>query len=253
MRLVSLSPHLTENLFVIGAGGQLLGVSRYSDYPEAAQALPVVGDYQSLNIEAILALQPDLILAWADGGNIPAIEQLQRFGIAVYWSRPTTLASIADELRTLGGLTAHADEAERQAKQFETTLQSLTLYSQLRPVSVFYQVWQTPLQTLNHNTLINSVIELCGGVNIYAQLPATVAQVAVESLLAQNPEMILGSHPSGEQPHWRSYWQRWPQLHAVQAQHIFSINADYLSRHTPRILFGAEQVCQAIDSVRSAT
>ena len=193
-RIVSLSPHLTENVFAVGAGAQLVGVTRYSDYPEAARAITRVGDYQAINVEQILSLQPDLILAWVDGGNQRALQRLATMGIPIYWSRPVALGSIGRELSNLARLTGQQTTGQAAAEAFMQGLEQLQPAQLEPPVSVFYQVWDQPLQTLNKDSLIGTLIEHCGGRNIFAQAPAVVAQVAIETVILADPEVILGSH-----------------------------------------------------------
>ncbi|BFM06506.1 cobalamin-binding protein [Halioxenophilus aromaticivorans] len=242
-RVVSLAPHLTENVFAIGAGGTLVGVSQYSDYPAAAQKITQVGDYQSINVEQVIALQPDVILAWVDGGNQQALNHLAGMGIPIYWSRPATIPAIAKELSRLGVLTGHQKQAAQVVDDFNHRLQTLQNSAHNSPVSVFYQVWAKPLQTLNNNSLIGAVITLCGGRNVFGDAPAVVAQVDREAVLLANPEVILGTHAQGEAPTWKADWLPWRTITAVAKQHIYSIEADVLSRHTPRVLQGAQQVC----------
>ena len=249
-RIISLAPHLTENLFAIGAGDLLVGVSRFSDFPQQAQSIQTIGDSQALNIELIVALEPDLVVAWVDGGNTAAVARLQSLGIPVYWSKPIKLKNIADEIRKLSTLVGRSEVGESEAAAFGDRLESLKPYVQANKVPVFYQVWNSPLQTLNRNTLINSLIELCGGENSFAQVKATVATVDAEQVLARNPAVILGSHAPGQEPTWVEFWQQWPFLRAVKNGHVYSLNANLIARHTVRVLDGAERMCQLIDSAR---
>lgn len=250
-RVVSLAPHLSENLYAVGAGNTLVGVSRFSDFPEAVQQLPQVSDFQAINVEQILQLRPELILAWVDGGNTASINKLIQMGIPVYWSRPARLQAIPGELRNLGLLTGTQEYANVVASQFELQLEKLT--QKVLPgerVKVFYQVWQHPLQTLNRQALISDIIDTCGGRNVFADLKPVVAEVSVESVMAVDPEVILGSHPTGQTPQWQSYWQPWQAITAVAIQSLFSIEADIIARHTPRVLQGLQQVCESIASAR---
>jgi len=250
-RVISLAPHLTENMFAIGSGSKLLAVSRFSDFPAQAKSLPSVGDYQSIDTEAILALQPDLILAWVDGGNYAAVNQLQDFGLPIYWSRPATLESIANELHNLSILTGAGVTGEQASEVFSAQLKALSQFQHRAPVAVFYQVWQQPLQTLNGQTLISDIIRHCGGVNLFANAPAVVMEVSVEAVIAARPDVILGSHAKGEDPSWVEAWRRWPTINAVRNNQLYSLNADTISRNTPRALLGARQVCDYLQNSRS--
>ncbi len=251
-RIISLSPHLTENLFSVGAGDRIIGVTRYSDYPQEAALLPMVGDAQALNTELIVSLKPDLIVAWADGGNLTTLAQLEKLGIPVYWSKPITLLSIARELTNLGALVGQPEVGQAVSLEFKAKLAELSKNQNKKRLAVFYQVWSNPLQTLNRNTLINSLIELCGGENIFANVNATVAQVDVESVVAADPDLILGSHVDDKTATWKDYWQQWPSLSAVKRNHVISLNADTISRHSVRVLDGAGAMCAQFDVVRAA-
>lgn len=243
-RIISLAPHLTENMFTIGAGDRIVGVSQYSDYPAAAANIVRVGDYQAINIEKILSLQPDLILAWSDGGNDRSLGRLADLGIPIYWSRPVTIDSIAGELRNLAVLTGRESYAKAEIDQFTAAVSQLEPARRQPPVRVFYQVWASPLQTLGSNTLIGDMIVRCGGSNIFADAKVAVAQVDIETVLARDPELIIGSHPVLTSPEWMSAWLRWPAISAVANRHIYSIEADFLSRHTVRALTGAQHLCR---------
>lgn len=248
-RVISLAPHLTENMFFVGGGNRLVGVSQYSDYPDDALAIDRVGDFQSINLEAILALQPDLILAWVDGGNRRTLNRLAQMGIPIYWSRPVAIESIALELNNLATLTGLQTQAAPDIERFSADLAQLQPSARATPIRVFYQVWDKPLQTLNNNSLIGHLITRCGGQNVFAQAPAVVAQVDIESVLLRNPEVVLGSHAVGQAPSWRQAWQRWPQIDAVAHGRVYSIEADLLSRHSVRVLAGAQKVCQYLRAV----
>ncbi len=249
-RIVSLAPHLTENLFAIGAGNSVIAVSAFSNFPPQAQQLPSVGDFQHVNVEKIISLQPDLVVAWVDGGDTTSIGQLQKFGIPVYWSKPNKIAGIVTEFNHLGKLTGKHQKAGDVIAAFNRSLASLNQYQTREKIPVFYQVWSTPLQTLNKNTLINDVISLCGGVNVFAEALATVPQVAMEQVIAKNPEVILGSHAFDDSPAWPAAWSEWPMISAVANQRVHSVNADWLSRHTARILLGAQEVCRYLEQAR---
>ena len=168
-RVVALAPHLTELAFAAGGGSTLVGVIRYSDHPEAAQALPRVGDAFALNLERIAQLKPDLVLVWRSGLPARQREQLRALQLPLYDSEIRHVDDIAATLRRLGtllGTTSTADVAAAALLQRWNQLQ--TRYSGRKPVRVFYQLWHEPLMTINGEHLIAQAITACGGVNVFA-------------------------------------------------------------------------------------
>lgn len=249
-RIISLAPSMTELLFSLGAGERVVGVMDFSDFPPEAQQLPVVGRFDMLDMERILALQPDLVVAWRSGNPRTSIERLKALGISVYVAEPESLFSIADHLTRLGVLTGQQAQAQMLRQHFEQSLAALKdEYAQRSPVSVFYQVWHAPIISVGGAELINDMISLCGGRNVFADLPVG-PKVNLEDVVQRNPQVIIASGSTPEAPSWLSEWQRWPQLQAVREGHLYSIAPDIVQRHSMRALEGAAQMCTHIDQAR---
>ena len=248
-RVVSLSPHLTEMVFAVGAGDHLVAVSAHSDYPPAATALPRVAAAGTLHAERILALEPDLVLAWGSGQGHGRIGQLRRLGVPVFTSEPRRLEDVADTLERLGRLLGREPAARSAAAEYRRRLAGLSAHNAgRRPVSVFYQVWHDPLTTINGEHVIDRVIRLCGGRNVFADLPTLAPVISLEQLLERDPRAILVARD--ETAGATSAWSRWRELRAVRHGHVLAVPADLLHRHGPRLLDGAEAVCEALDAVR---
>lgn len=249
-RIVALAPHIVEVVYAVGSGEKLVGAVNYSDFPESAKLLPRVGTYKAFSAEAILRLNPDLILAWHSGNGPQRIAPIEALGIPVYFSEPRTLEDIGSAMEKIGVLSGASHY--RQARQeFQTTLDTLTeQYSQQQPVSVFYQVWNKPLQTLNGGHLISDVIRLCGGRNVFEDAKILAPQVSVESILRLNPQVIIASGMGEARPEWLDEWQRWPMLQAVKHQQLKFIPPDLIQRHTPRVLQGAQMMCEHLQAAR---
>jgi iron complex transport system substrate-binding protein len=238
-RIVSLAPHLTELLYAAGAGARLVGAVDYSDYPEAAKALPRVGSDAQINLESVLALRPDLVVAWPNPGSVRAVNRLAEL-LPVFRSEPRELEDIATNLERLGVLAGSAEAAARAARAFRSRKAAIEKRYSGRPkVRVFYQVWDRPLLTVNGQHVISKVIRLCGGENVFESAPVIAPEVDAEALLRASPEVILAS-PGAERPRGGGK----APLHAIPAELI--------QRHTPRILEGAEAVCRALEAVRAA-
>ena len=250
-RIVSLAPHITEMLFSAGAAEQIVGTVAFSDYPAAAEQIPRVGDAANLDIEAIVSLQPDLIVAWRSGTPQRAITALQQLGFQLYLSDPSSFNDIVKNISDLGRLSGHSEFAKSQIHQFLDQLAKLEQRYRIPPkVSVFYQIWQEPLMTVNGKHLISQVIDLCGGVNLFLFIPRLTPQISLESVMAKNVQAILVSASPAGDDHLLAYWQRWQSLPAVRHQAIYKIPWDIISRHSLRISEGAKVICESIEQVR---
>ncbi|MES1932627.1 Fe3+-hydroxamate ABC transporter periplasmic binding protein [Salinisphaera shabanensis T35B1] len=252
-RIVALAPHLVENLYSAGLGDRIVGAVSYSDYPPAARAIPEVGGYTNISLEAVVSKDPDLVVAWASGqGGDPAtLARFEALGIPVYVDRPRQLEDIARAIRDLGVLGDTRGVADAAASRFERRLESLReRYSTRSPVSVFYQVWDDPLQTLAGEQFVGQVIRLCGGRNIFADAVSLAPKVGIESVLERDPQAIVASGMGDERPDWLDDWRDWPGLQAVENDHLFFVAPDIIQRATMRVLDGATTLCRQLESVR---
>ena len=250
-RIISLAPSLTELVYATGAGDKLVGVVDYSDYPPQAALLPIVGRFDLLDIERILELQPDLIIAWRSGNPRSSISQLKNLGLTVYIAEPKNLTSIANHIYKLSVLTGTQEEAKSAIQEFNRTYEELrTQYSNRAKIKTFYQVWDKPIITVGGNELINDIIELCGGENIFKEIQLVAPKIDQESVLIRNPAVIIASGSNTERPKWLDDWKRWPDLTAVTEGNLFFIIPELLQRHTPRALIGATQMCTYIERAR---
>lgn len=248
-RIVSLAPHVTEQLFAIGAGEMIVGAVDYSDYPEAAKAIPRIGGYTRLDLEQILALHPDLVVGWQSGNNSQQLERIEELGLTLYRSEPRHLEDIASGMERLGTLTGSEATAQTQATDFRQHVAALRTAAQGRaPRTLFYQIWDRPLMTVNGEHLINEVITLCGGRNIFAELPVLTPKVSVEAVIATDPEVIIASGMGSERPEWLDDWRQWPQLRAVKNNRLYVVNPNIIQRATPRLLEGAELMCKHLST-----
>lgn len=250
-RIITLTPHATELMFAVGAGQQVVGAVDYSDYPADAEKIPRVGGYSGLNIEAILALQPDLIIYWPEGNPAREIQRLKQLKMPLYASDPNSFADIARSLEHYGEISGNVAKGQQAAMQFRQRLNALQQrYAGAGKLRVFYQVWHQPLVTQSGDTFISRVLELCGGENIFAGLPMRSPQISEEAVLAENPDVIIASGMAAERPEWLDHWRRYSHLNAVKNNHLYHVHPDLLHRPTPRLLDGAEQVCALLDRVR---
>lgn len=250
-RVVSLAPHITELLFAVGAGAQIVGVSEYSDYPVEARALRRVASAAAIDYETLIGLEPDLVIAWLSGNGRIAIERLEELGIAVFATEPRDLASIAHALRALGTLTGHATQGERVAGKFEARIKALRdRYTGNSSVSVFYEISARPLMTLNGAHMFSDALGVCGGVNVFADLGTLVGTVTLEEVLRRNPAVIMISSTIPNAAAVKAEWAAFAELDAAQGGQIHIVDSDLLNRQTVRLAEGAATLCRLLDQAR---
>ena len=250
-RIISLAPHITELLFAAGAGKNVIAAVDYSDFPDAAKALPRVGDNERLDLERIAALKPDLLMVWLHGAAQRQLEQLRKLGIPVFHSEPKSLADVARALENFGMLAGTNVAADAAALEYRRRLNQLASSSRgLTLVPVFIQIWDVPPMTVNDRHLISDAVRLCGGRNVFGILPALAPAVSAEAVIAANPEAIVATGMASGRPDWLNAWKTWPRLTAVSRGNLFAIAPELITRHTPRILDGVEQLCAQLAAAR---
>ena len=187
--IVSLAPHTTEWVYALEAQDSLIAVSDFSDYPVAAKALPSVANHQGIDFEAILRLQPELILAWQGGNKPQDLARLETLGFRLFYSNPQTIEDIATELQNLGDIMQKPALADQLAAAFLQSLSELRQrYRTNQTITVFYYMWSKPLMTIGKTAWANQLLEVCGAVNIFADLSAPYPQVTIEQVLVRKPD-----------------------------------------------------------------
>lgn len=251
-RIVTLAPHAAESLYAAGGGDRLVGTVEYSDYPPEVKKVPRVGGYSRIDLEAVAALKPDLVIAWQSGNNMTQIDKLKALGLPVYLFQPNQMEDVADQLERLGQLAGSEATANTAATAFRQRLTNLRTANANKPkVRVFYQIWKSPLMTVGGPQIISDAITLCGGENVFGQIKQMAPTVSVEAVLEANPEAIVATGMGDARPEWLADWDKWTQMTAVKRGNLFHINPDIMQRHTPRILDGAEKLCAHLDAARS--
>jgi iron complex transport system substrate-binding protein len=248
--IITLAPHLTELAFAAGAGDQLVATVEYSQFPPAAASVPRIGDAFRLDLERILSLKPDLVIAWHSGNPKQAIARLESLGIATWAIEISRPEQIAATLEQFGQATGHVDYAHQAARQAELKLQALSeLYAGLAPVRYFYQVASNPLYTINGEHLIARSLALCGGVNIFQNEGGLAPQVSYESVIAADPSALIApAEPAQRDPLAR--WRDWPSMQAVRNGAMILLPADEISRAAPRMLDAVAAGCRQLNQIR---
>jgi iron complex transport system substrate-binding protein/vitamin B12 transport system substrate-binding protein len=251
-RAVSLAPHATELIFAAGAGDKLAGVVKGSDFPPEALKVPSIGDGTQPDAERVATMRPDLVIAWLPGAAEPLLPVLRALKVPVFYSNPRTLAEIPDDVEKLGKLLGTSATAGPAAARLRDRLGKLAeQYARRKPLKVFIQAGREPLYTLNHESIVNDAVRICGGVNIFADGVVTAPQVSVEAVLARHPDAVIVGVNSPES--LRDTAQAWNDalLPAALAGHVFGLDADTLYRPGPRLIDATEALCKALDQART--
>lgn len=250
-RIVALAPHIVENLYSAGAGDKLVGVVSYSNFPDEAKNVPEVGSYNAFSLEQVLALNPDLVVMWGSGNGMQTLSKFEALGIPVYVSELRQLSDVPKSIRNLSQLAGTPAIGEAEASRIETELNALhRRYGEKRSLSVLYQIWNDPLQTVNGEHLISEIISLCGGYNIFGDARSLAPRVSIESVLLRDPDAIVASGMGEARPEWLDQWRAYPSLTAVADEALFFVNPDHLQRPSARIVLGAQSLCQQLDQIR---
>lgn len=250
-RIVTLSPSVVEVTYAAGAGDKIVATVEYSDYPASALKIPRVGGHSKIDLEAVIAAKPDLVIAWQSGNSPSAIEKIRQLGIPVYMSQPHKMTDIPDEIERIGILAGTTPVAKKAAQDFRKRYDALAnKYRNRSPVTVFYQVWQNPLITIGGQQIMSDAISLCRGQNIFADLKPLAPRVSFESVIAANPEAIVTSGMAVQNAEMLDAWKKWPNLTATQRNNFFFVQSDLMNRSGPRILDGTQILCEALQTAR---
>ena len=248
-RVVSMAPSVTELLFAAGGGNQIVGAVNYSDYPEAAKRIPRIGSNREIDMELLISLKPDLIVAWRHNSSERQIEMVRRLGIPVFQSDPQTLDGIPDAVLRLGQLLGTDAAAKTTATQLREQLAGLRAkYANRSPVRTFYQVWDKPLYTLSGKHILTDAMKLCGGENIFDKLTVTAPIVSIESVLQANPEAIIAT--AEKNYGGVALWKPYGTLAAVRSNNLFTLDGHLLNRAGPRMIQGTAAMCEVLEQAR---
>ena len=250
-RIISMSPHVTELLFAAGGGARIVGAMNFSDYPEAAKKIPLIGDNAQIDIERVVALKPDLLVAWQSGNTARQLEQLAKLGVPIFYSEPKKLDQVADSLLRFGRLLGTEATAQAAAAEFRAKIAALSArYGGRPPVRVFYQIWDKPLYTLSGQHIVSDAIRACGGVNIFAGLQVVAPSVSTEAVLEANPEAIFGGEQHDPADAGLNIWKPYRSLLAVQRGNLFTLGGELLTRAGPRMTLGVADLCDKLELAR---
>lgn len=251
-RIISLSPSITELVYAAGAGDKLVGADLYSNYPDAVKSVPRIGDASNLDLERIVALKPDLVIAWRSGSGAMDIRRLERLGLNVAATEASSLEDVPRLLRMIGKWAGTSTQAESAAQVYENELRYIRdSYAGREKIRVVQLIWRQPLMTVNGNHIISDIISICGGVNLFASAPTLTAVIGMENLLEAHPQAIVSS-VSSQVDEREIRLESWIGGSAMEGSDVIFIHSDLIHRQTPRILQAVRKVCEGLEKIRSA-
>jgi len=243
-----MAPNVTEMLFTIGLDKEIVGVTRFCDYPEAAKDKPKIGGYYDPNIEAILSLSPDLIVATPDGYSRERVEKLEQAGIPVFIVNPQNIDDVLESMLAIGKITGKSEYAEKTVAELRSRVQKVdekvkSIPPDKRP-KVFYEIGRDPLITVGPKNFVDNLIIAAGGINIAADAPTDWPRYSVEAVIEREPDIIItaSSSMSGKNEADMSVWKRYKTIPAVKNGRIYSVDPDIVFRSGPRIVDGLEKL-----------
>jgi iron complex transport system substrate-binding protein len=248
-RIVSLAPHLTELAFTAGAGERIVATVEYSNHPDAARSIPRIGDAFRVDLERLLAVRPDVVLVWDSGTPAPTVERIRALSLSVVSFQTHRLEHVALVLREIGRLAGTSEVAERAAADYERSIRELReRYRDRTTVSVFIEVDDRPLYTVNGRHIMSEIVELCGGRNVFADLNALAPAIGIEAVIAANPQAIISTDDTVQDA--AAVWSRWRHIEAVRTGNVYTLRSDDIARATTRLTVAAEAVCRTLDTAR---
>jgi vitamin B12 transport system substrate-binding protein len=249
--ILALSPHIVEMLFTIGAGKQIIATTDFADYPPQAKQIPRVGNHARLQIEKIVELKPDLIIAWKSGNPAEDLQRLEQLGFKVVFSHPQHLLDVAKEILEFGRLSDNFAQAKQVAEDYSNKLETIRQTYQGKPnVSVFYELWSRPLSTIAKGAWPQLHLDICGASNPFYDAVNSYPQVGIEQVLVKDIQLIIQPLSKGQSAKEGFNWSKWKPVKAVTHNQIITPNADTLHRMTPRLIDELSSMCASIDKAR---
>ena len=251
IRVITLSPHLAEMLFNLGALNTLVGVSAYTDFPEELKNLPNIGDAFVLDIEKITILEPDIILAWESGTPRNIVDELVNLGFKVKIIKSKTLEDIALSILLLGDVVGKKNEAKKIANEFKTGIKYLKdTFQKKKKLKVFFQIDEKPIFTIGGSHFISELINICGGINIFSDVKQTAPSISEESVVSRDPEVIFSRDLASNKMKLK-IWKKFDNMSAIKLDNLFYLNARELERPTSGLVNAGKEICSKLEQARS--
>jgi vitamin B12 transport system substrate-binding protein len=249
--IIALSPHIVEMLYDVGAGDQIIGTTSHADFPEQAKKIPRIGNYARLQIERVIELQPDLIIAWKSGSPSDDLARLEQLGFNIIYSQPNTFDDITKEMRHFAELSGHKAQGERVTANFEKDLAKvIELYKDKKSITGFYELWSRPLTTVAKKSWPQQFLNVCQVENPFKQVNTPYPQVNIEQVIPMSIQLIIQPLSVNQKDREGFNWDSWEIIPAVANKQILQPNADALHRMTLRSLTALKDLCASIDKTR---
>ena len=251
IRVITLSPHLAEMLFNLGALNTLVGVSAYTDFPEELENLPNIGDAFVLDIEKITILEPDIILAWESGTPRNIVDELVNLGFKVKIIKSKTLEDIASSILLLGDVVGKKNEAKKIANEFKTSIKYLKdTFQKKKKLKVFFQIDEKPIFTIGGSHFISELINICGGINIFSDVKQTAPSISEDLVVSRDPEVIISRDLASNKMKLK-IWEKFDNMSAIKLDNLFYLNARELERPTSGLVNAGKEICSKLEQARS--
>ncbi|GAA0810071.1 cobalamin-binding protein [Colwellia asteriadis] len=249
--IIALSPHIVEMLYDVGAGEQIIGTTAHADYPEQAKNIPRIGNYIRLQIERVIELQPDLIIAWKSGNPSDDLARLEQLGFTIVYSQPHSFQDIATEMRYFAEIAGHKAQGERITAAFEDKLTNIiSSYKNKTPIIGFYELWSRPLTTVAQNSWPQQFMDICKVENPFKQVTTPYPQVNIEQVIPMSVQLIIQPRSASQSDLEGFNWPNWQVIPAVANNKIIKPDADGLHRMTLRSLTALQSLCAEVDLIR---
>lgn len=246
-RIISLAPSNTEILFAVGAGDKVIGVTTFDDYPEEVLQIEKIGDFNGMNLERIIELEPDLVINYGEG----ITEETQRLveaGIQIAGFEPESIEEIVETIKRVGILTGKVAESETLAgEMLKKEAELIGMVQGLKKKTVFYEIWHEPLMAAGPGSFVDQLIQLAGGINVAGDAESEYPQFDLEQLIERNPQVYLTANDLPEKT-VESIKSRpgYENIEAIKSDQIYLLNGNIMSRPGPRIIEALELLIKAI-------
>ncbi|AGZ37296.1 MULTISPECIES: cobalamin-binding protein [Pseudomonas] len=244
LRVISLAPSMTDIMLELQADDLLVGVLDGGERPAGLRALPSVGRQGQLDMERLLSLRPDLVLVWPSGVSPAQQAQLKRLGIETFSAEPHSLDQLIEQIEAIADRIGRGEQGLRYGALLRDRLQQLRQrYRREQPVSVFYQVWDTPLYTVGATQIISDALAVCGARNVFDDINLPAPQISVEAVLQRDPQVILAGD-------WAQLarWKAWPRLRAVAGKRLLVVPDKGLERPSGQMIDATKRLCALLEA-----
>jgi iron complex transport system substrate-binding protein len=247
MRIVSLAPSVTETLFALGAGGEVVGVSQYCDYPPEVRTLPRVGSFLTPNLEAIISLRPTIVIGIGLSSDVRQIRALKSMGYKVLMVHDSSLKEIEESIAVVGETIGRANQARELIAQIKSQIEAVReRVAGAREERALMLVGHQPIVAVGRGTFLNELLEIARADNIAAASGEEWPQLSLEYIIAMRPEVILDGSMGNDPVSPSHFWEKYPTIPAVENHRVFGYPQDPILHSGPRVGQSLETIARTI-------